>query len=359
VDRFAKEAVLMLVRMLSRLVVMGLLGMVAAGSYAQTGGKLLVAIKGTQSLGIVDPDSGKVIASVSEGKLEGKDTAHEVAASLDGKLAYVPIYGDSGVGKPGSDGREMVVIDLASRKVVNRVDFSSNYAGKAVRPHLPVQGPPVAGHPDGLLYVTSELANAISVIDPRTMKVIGSISTEQDQSHMLAVSHDGKRGYTANVGPGTVSVLDLVGRKLVTVIPVAGTVQRISVSADDKWVFTSDQTKPELDVIDTATNKVSKRIPMEGFGYGTASTPDGRWLLVPMMDVNKIAVIDLKTFAVARNISLAAGTHPQEALVRPDGKVAYVSCDHSGQVAEVDTGNWTVRRMIDTGKVSDGLAWAK
>ena len=54
-----------------------------------------------------------------------------------------------------------------------------------------------------------------------------------------ALSHDGKRGYTANVGPGTVSVLDMAGRKTLAVIPVSGEVQRISISADDKLVFTS------------------------------------------------------------------------------------------------------------------------
>ena len=78
-----------------------------------------------------------------------------------------------------------------------------------------------------------------------------------------------------------------------------------------------------------------------------------------MMAVDKIAVIDLKTMTVKTNIELAKGTHPQEALVRPDGKMAYVSCDRSGQVAEIDTASWTAKRMFDTGKVSDGLAWAK
>jgi DNA-binding beta-propeller fold protein YncE len=335
------------------LVVITVLGIAGVAAYGQ-GGKLLVAEKGAQSLGIVDPAAGKEIANVSEGKLSGKDTAHEVAASRDGKEAFLPIYGDSGVGKPGSDGREMVVIDVAAQKIVARVDF-----GHPVRPHLPVLGPPVAGHPDGLLYVTTELDKAVTIIDPKTDKILGTIPTGQAESHMLAVSHDGHWGYTANVGPGTVSVLDLKERKLVKVIPVAGTVQRISVSMDDKWVFTSDQTKPELDVIDTATNTVKARVPMLSYGYGTAPTPDGHWLLVPMMDVNKVAVIDLKTLTVKKNIDLAAGTHPQEALVRPDGKAAYVSCDHSGQVAEIDTATWTVRRMIDTGKVSDGLAWAR
>jgi YVTN family beta-propeller protein len=327
----------------------------AAGSFAQTGGgRLLVVEKTSQSLGIVDPAAGKQVALISEGTLEGKDTGHEAAASLDGKLAFVPIYGDSGVGKPGSDGRTMTVIDIGSQKILNTVDF-----GHPDRPHCAVMGPPVAGHPNGLLYVTTELDKAITVIDPKTLKILGKISTGMAESHMLAVSHDGKWGYTANVGSGTVSVLDLSAGKLVQVIPVAGTIQRIAASPDDKQVFTSDQTKPELDVIDTATRKVAKRVPIESYGYGTAVTPDGHWLVVPMMAVNKIAVIDLKTDTVAKNIDLAAGTHPQEALIRPDGKVAYVSCDHSGQVAEIDVATWTVTRMIDTGKVSDGLAWAK
>jgi YVTN family beta-propeller protein len=338
----------------------GILGWVAIGAVlatadAQTGGPsghLLVVAKGEQSLTIVAPGTGQVLGSVSEGKLPGHDTGHEVAASRDGKLAYVPIYGDSGVGKPGSNGQTMVVIDIASKKIVDTVDF-----GHPVRPHLPVLGPPVAGHPDGLLYVTTELDKSIAVLDPKTLKILGSVPTGSAESHMLAVSHDGKRGYTANVGPGTVSVLDLVGRKTLTVIPVSGQVQRISISNDDKWVFTSDQTKPQLAVIDTATNSVSKWIPMESAGYGSASTPDGHWLLVAMMGVNKVAVIDLKTLAVVRTVDVAPT--PQAVVVRPDGKVAYVSCDKSGQVAEIDLATWKVNRLIATGKVTDGMAWAR
>ena len=64
----------------------------------------------TSSLGIVDPVAGKLLASVPEGGITG----HEVTASPDGRLAYVPIYGNSGVGKPGTDGTNMVVIDIAS-----------------------------------------------------------------------------------------------------------------------------------------------------------------------------------------------------------------------------------------------------
>jgi DNA-binding beta-propeller fold protein YncE len=49
---------------------------------------------------------------------------------------------------------------------------------------------------------------------------------------------------------------------------------------------------------------------------------------------------------------------PQEVLVRPDGRVAYVSCDASGQVAEIDLADWKVSRLISAGPLADGLAWA-
>ena len=49
---------------------------------------------------------------------------------------------------------------------------------------------------------------------------------------------------------------------------------------------------------------------------------------------------------------------PQFVLVRPDGQVAYVSCDRSAQVAEIDLREWTLTRLIDAGPMADGLAWA-
>jgi YVTN family beta-propeller protein len=303
---------------------------------------LLVANKGAHTLGIVDTEAGQQVATVEEDGITG----HEVAASPDGRLAYVPIYGNSGVGKPGTDGRNMMVIDIASRKKIGNVDF-----GRGVRPHCAVFGPK-----DGLLYVTTELENAVTVIDPASSKILGTIPTGQLESHMLAISPDGRRGYTANVGPGTVSVLDMEARKTIAVIPVSSQVQRISVSVDGGSVFTSDQTKAQLAVIDTATNKVEAWIPLPGEGYGTAPTPDGRWLVVAVPGGNKVAVVDLAMMKVAHTIDVPAA--PQEVIISPDGTMAYVSCDASQKIAVIRVSDWTVAKLIDAGAGADGLAWA-
>jgi YVTN family beta-propeller protein len=303
---------------------------------------LVATNQGDRNLSIIDPVEAKQLATVPEGGITG----HEVATSPDGRLAYVPIYGNSGVGKPGTDGREMVVIDIPSRSVVGKVDF-----GHGVRPHCPVYD-----RASGMLYVTTELDQTVTIIDPKTLAIVGTVPTGQKESHMLVISRDGQRGYTSNVGAGSVSVLDLKARKTVAIIPISTEAQRIAISNDDKMVFTSDQTKPQLAVIDTATNKLKTWVPLPGIGYGTSPTPDGRLLLVVIPKSNQLVAVDLATLKVVHQVAVA--DDPVKVLASPDGKVAYVSCSKAKQIAVVDLADWKVQSLIDAGAGVDGLAWA-
>lgn len=304
-------------------------------------GLLLVANKGDHTLSIVDPAASKQLAVVT---LTGV-TGHEVAASPDGRFAYVPIYGNSGVGQPGSNGDSIDVIDVRARRLVKKITLD-----RAVRPHCAVYGP------DGLLYVTAELAHAIYVFNPKTMKRVASIPTEQKESHMLAISSDGKRGYTANVGAGSVTALDIVNRRPLAVIHVSKQVQRISITPDNRWVFTADQTAPRLAVISARSNKLVRWTPVPAIAFGTRVTLDGRWLLATLPGEDKIAVIDMRSMRVARSVNVPKA--PQEILMRPDGRVAFISCDSSRNVAVLNLGNWRVEKLIRAGRNDDGLAWA-
>jgi DNA-binding beta-propeller fold protein YncE len=305
-------------------------------------GLLLVANKGDHSVSLVDPETEEQMTTLPENGVTG----HELIASPDGKLAFVPIYGNSGVGSPGTDGQLIRVMDLGKRQTIATIDF-----GRGVRPHCPVFNPKT-----GVLYVTTEIENTVSIIDPSTFAIIGSIPTGKPQSHMLVVSHDGRRGYTTNVGSGTVSVLDLEAKQLITIIPVTTVVQRISITPDDQRVFTADQTKLRLVVINTATNSVGPSIPLPGLAYGTAGTADGRWLVAALPGVRQVALIDLSILRVVKTLDVPKS--PQEVLIRPDGLKAYVSCDKSGQIAVIDLTTWKVEKLIKVGPVADGLAWA-
>lgn len=305
-------------------------------------GLLLVCNKGDHTLSIIDPASGDQLAAVPEDGVTG----HEVIASPNGKLAFVPIYGNSGVGKAGTDGSLIRVIDLDKKAVVGTIDLH-----KPVRPHCAKIGPK-----NHLLYVSTELENAITLIDPKTAKVLDTVPTGQAESHMFAITSDGKTAYTANVGPGTVSVIDLKTKKAKKIIAISPHTQRISISPDDKWVFTSDQTKPQLVVIDAHKNEVVKRVDLPGTGYGSDVTPDGKLLIIAIPRKHQVAAVDLNTFTVTKTVDVPKS--PQFVLVRPDGKVAYVSCDASKQVAAIDIDTFKVDNLINAGAGADGLAWA-
>ena len=315
----------------------------APAAWTQTPGTLLAVNQNDVTLSVIDPTTGKQTGLIEE---EGRIKAHEVATSPDGKTVYLPIYGSAGVGHAGTDGHEMLVIDLPSQKIVKIVDF-----GHGVRPHKPVYDAQRR-----VLYVTTELDQSITAIDPKTLNILYSIPTGQAESHMLALSHDDRFGYTANVGPGSVSVLDLVNHKTLAIIPVAEHIQRIAISNDDKTVFVSDANAPRLAAIDTASRTVRGWIDLPAKGYGGEVTKDGKYLVLALPASKQVAVINLATMKVEKTIDVPKS--PQEVLLSPDGKRAFVSCNTSSQVAEINTADWTVTQLLPAGMWVDGLAWS-
>lgn len=312
---------------------------VAAGPPPPARGILVVANQYEHTALLVDPDARQELAKITVGV-----NGHEVAVSPDSRFAYVPIYGNSGVGKPGTDGTSIDVIDLRSRNRAATIDL-----GKPLRPHRAEFGP------DGLLYVTAELAQAVDVIDPATRKVIAEIPTGAIESHMIVISPDGRRAYTANVAAGSVSVLDLAKRALITVIPIAKTVQRISIFHDGKYVFTHDQDTPRIAVIDTATNTVAKWIALPATVYSSSPTLDDRKLLA-VSPSGKIFVIDTASSAVEKSFDIPAATG--ELLLAPAGDLAYVSCPQAGVIEILDVAQNKLLEPIKLTKGVDGLAWA-
>jgi YVTN family beta-propeller protein len=268
---------------------------------------------------------------------------HELATSPDGKFAYVPIYGDSGVGMPGSDGRTIDIIDLHTRTLAGHIDL-----GKPVRPHCAKFGP------DGLLYVSAELANSILVVDTAARKLIAEIPTGQTQSHMLVIAPDGRRAYTANVESGTVSVLDLQKRALVAVIPVAKHVQRISISPDGRRVFTHDQDQPRIAVLDTATNAVASFIALPNTVYSSAVTPDGKTLLANA-PAGKIFKIDLTSSQITATFDVPPSAG--ELIIAPNGKQAFLSCPIAGSMQILDLPSGKLADPIALTKGVDGVGW--
>jgi YVTN family beta-propeller protein len=301
-------------------------------------GFLFVANQFDHTALVVNLTSGQVVTKA------GVDiNGHEVAVDPNHRFGYVPAYGNSGVGKPGTDGSTINVVDLKVGRTVRIIDL-----GKPVRPHC------AKFAADGMLYVSAELSNAIAVVDPASGKIVAQIPTGAPESHMFVLSPDGHRAYTSNVASGTVSVLDLQARSLITVIPVAKKIQRISISTDGRFVFTHDQDAPRIAMIDTATNKLLRWIDLPATAYSSAPTPDGR-LLLANAPSGKLFVIDLASEKLTASYPIAGALG--EIAIDASGQHAYISCPQPGIIEVLDIRGGKLQTPITLTPGVDGLEW--
>jgi len=123
------------------------------------------------------------------------------------------------------------------------------------------------------------------------------------------VSPDGKELWTANAQDGTVSIIDLAGKKVIATLAanVMGA-NRLKFTPDGKLVFISSLGDSGLAILDAATHKEVKRLDLGGGAAGIQMQPDGSRAFVACTGADYVAVIDLKTLAVTGRIH--AGPQP-------------------------------------------------
>ena len=311
----------------------------ATSANAASEAALLVLNKADNTLAIVDPVALKVLARVPVG--EGP---HEVVASADGRTAYVGNYGTQQV-----VGSSLSIIDIAARRETKRVDL-----GALRRPHGIVE----AG---GKIYFTAEANRAVARYDPATDKVDWLMGTGESVSHMLVITPDAKKIYTANMLSNTVTAINVGAPPVppnITQIAVGKTPEGIGISPDGREVWAANRADGTVSIIDTATNKVVETIAkFSQLPFRVAFTPDGKRVIIPDPVGGELVIFDAATRKEAGRIKIAGGT--VGVAVAADGRRAYVALQEANGVAAIDLEKLEVVGRVETGKAPDGIAWAQ
>ena len=307
--------------------------LLAVGLAGQTP-SLLVLNKDDATLAIVEPASGRTLATVPTGS-----GPHEVAVSGDGRLAFVTNYG------AGAAGTTLSVIDLAVRTELRRVDL-----GDLRRPH----GIAIV---DGKVLFTAETNRGIARYDPVANRVDWRFDTGQDGTHMVLASRDGRTLFTSNIGSNTISIIEAEGAAWrQTLVRVGPGPEGLDLSPDGRQLWTAHTGDGGVSVIDVAAKKVALT-----FDAGTRRanrlkfTRDGRQVLISDMDAGEVVIVDARTRAVTKR--LRVGRMPEGILVAPDGRRAYVAVTGEDRVVAIDLQTLEIVQTIATGGGPDGMAW--
>jgi YVTN family beta-propeller protein len=298
---------------------------------------LLVLNKVDNTLAIIDPASMKVLARVPTG--EGP---HEVTTSNDGRMAYVANYGTQ-----HKVGNSISIIDIVARKEIKRVDV-----GPLVRPHGIVE----AG---GKIYFTAEGNRAVARYDPVADSIDWIMGTGQTATHMLVISKDGKRLYTANIASDTVTAIALdgpAGPAQITQIGVGKQPEAIAISPDGRELWVGQNGDGRISIIDTATNKIKETIAAGQVPIRVKFTPDGKRVLVSDPPSGELLILDAATRKEIKRLSV--GEVPVGILIAPDGGRAFIATMQSNRIVEINLDTLTLARRLETGMGPDGMAWA-
>ncbi|HEX4935349.1 MAG TPA: beta-propeller fold lactonase family protein [Gemmatimonadaceae bacterium] len=313
---------------------------------------LIVLNKSDAQASIVDLATARVVRTYPTG-----DGPHEVAVSPDGRTAVVTNYGNQ------APGNSLTVLDLAGTSAPRTIAL-----GDWRRPHG------IVWLKDGRrVLVTSELGKALLVVDVPAGTVAQAIPTEANLSHMVALSPDERMAYTANIGSGSVTRIDVAAGKAVQRKVTGKGPEAIDVSPDGREVWAADRTLDYLTILDAATMDSLGTLPTMRFPNRLKFTLDGKRALVSNAAAGTITVYDVAKRVQVGTITIPFDPAKKKAevvlgdmgnsavplgiLMDPNGTRAWVATAALGEVVELDLATLSVSRTIHAGNNPDGMAF--
>lgn len=289
---------------------------------------LLVANKHSNSLSFIDPVKFRVIETIPTGP-----NPHEIAVTPDQRWAYLSSY--------HAPGNTISVIDLVNRKQVKEIN-----TGKYTRIHG------VAMAPDGKnAYFTAGQTGYVVEVDTKTNEITRAIPTHGKISHMVYVSADNKRLYTANIATENISVIDRKSGELITQIPCGSGCEGLAFTPDGKYLWAGNQTGGTITIIDLATHQPIETFECKGMPVRIRFTSDGKLALVAgWVKEGTLTVIDVATRKEIKRIRV--GDFAIGVELTPDEEYAFVGCEDSDEVKLLPDGSESLKVKADA---SDGI----
>ena len=159
------------------------MGAAPLSAQAARRGHVLVANQQSANASLID------LATDSMRFIDVGTGPHEAVIAPSGRVGVVTIYGTQ------TPGNELAIIDIRAGALKRKISL-----GQYTRPH----GAMFVPGDESRVVVTSEATQNIVLVNIESGTVEGAIPTNAQGSHMVALTRDGTRAWTSDVGSGAV-----------------------------------------------------------------------------------------------------------------------------------------------------------
>jgi DNA-binding beta-propeller fold protein YncE len=304
-------------------------------------------------LGVVNKSDGTAsIINVKNGETKVFKTGflpHEISFANDS--AYISNYGSHHV--RSSDvrnvpGNTLSVISMSSGSV-----SEINLGAARCAPHG------MAASKDGKhLYITCEGRHEIAVLDTATGKISHFLPTNQAGSHLLVISSDETRAYVTNFWLGSVSVIDLVQRKIIKQVFVGRGCEGVGISLDDQFLYVTRVEDAELVKLDTKTLEVVGRIKFskESSPIRVTMAPNNpNQILVNDVGSGVLSILNANSLDLIKEIKV--GNQPIGLAASETH--AFVANMKDDTISVINLKSTLIEAVYPTGKAPDGISFTR
>jgi len=199
------------------------------------------------------------------------------------------------------------------------------------------------------LYVSH--GNSVVVIDLATDRVVGEIAGTPGV-HGLAVAADLRRGLTTNGRESKAGLIDLQTLKLVSKTDTGGNPDGMLYEPGRQEFYTFNGSGQSATVIDATSGKVIATIPLGGRPEsGVADSAAGR-VYDNIESTSEVAVIDTKTHQVVNRWPIAPGEEPSGMAFDLAHHRLFLGCGGSKTMEMMDS---TTGKVVASVPIGDGV----
>jgi len=204
------------------------------------------------------------------------------------------------------------------------------------------------------VYVPNSESNSVTVIDPKTYKVIDQFPTGRQPQHVTP-SYDLKTLWVLNDKGSSLLRIDPATGKPGETIRV-GDPYNMYYTPDGKFAIVVAEQRKRLNFLHAATMKLahSLKVPCKGVDHMDFSA-DGRYLIASCEFSGSLLKVDVERQRVLAVLPLSPRGKPQDVKLSPDGAVFYVADMRIDGVRLIDGASFHQIGVIHTGGGAHGL----